>query len=231
MNPNDIELLINDKKEWREWKRKCIDDDRKRRKYHMEELNSRNTRHKGKEKMEQLMNIGKITAYVAGFLNIAECNLNMPSDLLGSVLIIWGTLISSITVTCILSMAISLYLLIAVSKYNFERNFSEQSFLNFWSVVCHPDWLTAYRCFSYGSIGFLLLETVMPWIMYWPVDSTSISFWFYWEPLAGSMSAISIITLIFFLCRTYQKWGDLLAQGVSFAAPLALSYDQEDSVP
>jgi calcium release-activated calcium channel protein 1 len=161
------------------------------------------------EKAEQLKAISSLSALIAGFAMVAQTNLGIPSELDTTLLFFFGLTVASVVGLMMIAMLNATFVLIAIYKFNTDNEALDETkkiakaFKDFWDQRCDKDWKLAFNAFSLGIPMFLMMLALTSWIDFWDHPDGYVG--------AAVVTAISIVTLAFWLLSSHQKWGQFLA--------------------
>lgn len=169
------------------------------------------TRRMVDEKAEQLKAISSLSALIAGFAMVAQTNLGIPSNLDSVLLVFFGFTVSSVVSLMMIAMLNATFILIAIYKYDTnilksDTRKSAKGFKDFWESTCERDWTVAFYAFSIGIPLFLFMLTLTSWIDFWSHPDGEMG--------GYTVTAICVLTLVYWFLTLERKWGRFLAQQV-----------------
>lgn len=114
-----------------------------------------------------------------------------------------GATTAGVVAAMLIAMLNSTFLLVAIFKYDCKKR--DISFENFWRRRCDEDWQLAFSAFTYGIPLFLVMLAQVGWVVFWSHEERNIA--------SSFVTAIALITLLFWSVSTKYKWGSILKKG------------------
>ena len=196
------------------WEVKCREEDMKQRALENERHAIDDARRSVDEKAQQLKVLANQSALIAGFSMVALVESNIPPDLDGVLLALFGGITACVVALMLMSTLNATYMLVAILRYDCVKR--EVPFDEFWRKRCEPDWKFALRTFSYGIPLFMVVVALVAWVSFWGHESLYYS--------ASVVTVIAVAVVAFWFSSTERKWGDflrmsearILARGMSF---------------
>ncbi|KAL7519536.1 hypothetical protein ACHAWX_004614 [Stephanocyclus meneghinianus] len=182
------------------WEVKCREEDMKQRALENERHAIDDARRAVDEKAQQLQVLANQSALIAGFSMVAFVEINIPQYTSGILLTLFGAAAASVIALMLISTLNATYILVAILRYDCVTR--EAPFDEFWKKRCEPDWKMALRTFSYGIPLFMMVVSLVAWIVLW--DHGCLYY------AASIVTAISVALAVFWFANTQRKWGDFL---------------------
>ena len=182
------------------WEVKCREEDMKQRALENERHAIDDARRSVDEKAEQLKVLANQSALFAGFSMVVLVESNIPNDVNGVLLTIFGGTTACVIALMLVSSLNATYMLVAILRYDCVNR--DVPFDEFWRKRCEPDWKLALRAFSYGVPLFMVVVALVAWVTFWESPTFYIS--------ASVVTAIALAVTIFRFGSTERKWGGFL---------------------
>ena len=186
------------------WEQKCREEDMKQRALENERHAIDDARRSVDEKAEQLKVLANQSALFAGFSMVVLVESNIPSDINGILLTVFGACTASVIALMLISSLNATYILVAILRYDCVNR--DVPFADFWRKRCESDWKLALRAFSYGVPLFMIVVALVAWLSFWDIGYKNN--WFYIS--ASVVTAIVLAVTIFWFGSTERKWGGFL---------------------
>jgi len=186
------------------WEQKCREEDMKQRALENERHAIDDARRSVDEKAEQLKVLANQSALFAGFSMVVLVESNIPSDINGILLTVFGACTASVIALMLISSLNATYILVAILRYDCVNR--DVPFNDFWRKRCESDWKLALKAFSYGVPLFMIVVALVAWLSFWDIGYKSN--WFYIS--ASVVTAIVLAVTIFWFGSTERKWGGFL---------------------
>lgn len=182
------------------WEVKCREEDMKQRALENERHAIDDARRSVDEKAEQLKILANQSALFAGFSMVVLVESNIPDDINGVLLTIFGGTTACVIALMLVSSLNATYVLVAILRYDCVNR--EVPFYEFWRKRCEPDWKLALRAFSYGVPLFMVVVSLVAWMTFWDSNHRYIS--------ASVVTAVVLMVTIFWFGSTHRKWTGFL---------------------
>lgn len=182
------------------WEVKCREEDMKQRALENERHAIDDARRSVDEKAEQLKVLANQSALFAGFSMVVLVESNIPDNIHGALLTVFGAVTAATIALMLVSTLNSTYMLVAILRYDCVRR--DVPFDEFWRKRCEPDWKLALQAFSYGVPLFMVVVALVAWVTFWNSDSLYYS--------AAVVTAIAAMVTLFWFGGTQRKWTSFL---------------------
>jgi len=199
------------------WEVKCREEDMKQRALENERHAIDDARRAVDEKAQQLKVLANQSALVAGFSMVVLVESNIPPDINGALLTLFGGVTACVIALMLVSTLNATYMLVAILRYDCVNR--EVPFDEFWRKRCEPDWKMALRTFSYGIPLFMVVVALVAWVSFWDHESLYYS--------ASVVTAISVMVLILWFGSTERKWGEFLRMSDARILTRGMSFGHE----
>jgi len=201
------------------WEVKCREEDMKQRALENERHAIDDARRSVDEKAEQLKVLANQSALFAGFSMVVLVESNIPDDINGILLTIFGGTTACVIALMLVSSLNATYVLVAILRYDCVNR--DVPFYEFWRKRCEPDWKLALRAFSYGVPLFMVVVSLVAWITFWDSNYRYVS--------ASVVTAVVLMVILFWFGSTQRKWtgfllmpeARVLTRGMSFPGPIS----------
>lgn len=182
------------------WEVKCREEDMKQRTLENERRAIDDARRFVDEKAQQLKAVSHQSALIAGFSMIVLVEIQIPTSLNPVLLVTFGVTTALAISLMLVAMLNSTYMLVAILRYDCVTR--ETPFVDFWRKRCESDWQLALRSFGFGVPLFMAVLAQVAWVTFWEHPGRNYA--------AALVTAIAIITLLFWFVHTDRKWGTFL---------------------
>ncbi|KAL7436484.1 hypothetical protein ACHAXH_007399 [Discostella pseudostelligera] len=182
------------------WEVRCREEDMKQRALDNERNAIDDARRSVDEKAEQLKVLANQATLFAGFSMVVLVESNVPTDINGILLSIFGGATACVIALMLVSSLNATYMLVAILRYDCVNR--DVPFDEFWRKRCEPDWKLALRAFSYGVPLFMVVVSLVAWVTFWGNGA--------WYTASSIVTVISLGVTIFWFSGIERKWSGFL---------------------
>lgn len=182
------------------WEVRCREEDMKQRALDNERNAIDDARRSVDEKAEQLKVLANQATLFAGFSMVVLVESNVPTDVNGILLSIFGGATACVIALMLVSSLNATYMLVAILRYDCVNR--DVPFDEFWRKRCEPDWKLALRAFSYGVPLFMVVVSLVAWVTFWGNGA--------YYTASSIVTVISLGVTIFWFSGIERKWSGFL---------------------